>query len=67
MREIPQPPTTSPANPPHDHTPSALAILPPATEFDKIRQNATKCNETSCAHARARRPLRSFPPSETFE
>ncbi len=22
---------------------------PPATEFDKIRQNATKCNETSCA------------------
>ena len=28
------------------------ALLPPATEFDKIRQNATKCNETSCAHAR---------------
>ena len=37
---------------PCDHTPSALALLPPATEFDKIRQNATKCNKTSCAHAR---------------
>ena len=53
MRETYHTPITSPANPPHDHTPSASALLPPATEFDKIRQNATKCNETSCAHARA--------------
>ena len=39
---------------PCDHTPGSSALLPPATEFDKIRQNATKCNETSCAHAHAR-------------
>ena len=71
MRETYQPPATSPAAPPHDHTlprhsrvggnpspcdhtPGSSALLPPATEFDKIRQNATKCNETSCAHAHAR-------------
>ncbi len=83
MRETYQPPTTSPAGPPHDHTyprhsreggnpssrdhpPGATALLPPATEFDKIRQNATKCNETSCAHARARqRSSVSFPSAWT--
>ena len=54
MRETHQPPTTSPANPPHDHTPGATALLPPSTEIDTIRQSPTNHNENSCPHAHAR-------------
>ena len=57
MRETHQPPTTSTAGPPHDHTPGATALLPPSTEIDTIRQSPTNHNENSCAHARE-----AFPP-----
>ena len=54
MHETHHTPTTSPANPPHDHTPSASALLPPSTEIDTIQQSPTKHNENSCPHAHAR-------------
>ena len=57
MRETHQPPTTSTAGPPHDHTPGATALLPPSTEIDTIRQSPTNHNENSCPHARARRRI----------
>ena len=49
MRETYEPPTTSPASPPHDHAPSASALLPPSTQIDTIRQSSTNHNENSCA------------------
>ena len=51
-------------NPPRCvQTHEETALLPPSTEFDKIRQNTTKYYRNSCApaHARARHPLPSFP------
>ena len=49
-------------NPPRCvRTHEETALLPPSTEFDKIRQNTTKYYRNSCAHARARQPLPSFP------
>ena len=54
MRETPQPPTTSPAGPPHDHTPGTSCPLPPATEIDTIRQSSTRLYRNSCPRARAR-------------
>ena len=59
MRETPQPTTSSPAGPPHDHTPGASAPLPPSTEIDTIRQSSTRLYRNSCppARTRARRPL----------
>ena len=54
MRETPQPTTSSPAGPPHDHTPGASAPLPPSTEIDTIRQSSTRLYRNSCPPARAR-------------
>ncbi len=49
MRETPQPPTTSLAGPPHDHTLGATALTPAvyrmrqnATEHDRMQRNATE-------------------------
>ena len=42
MRETYQPPTISPAGPPHDHTSGASSLLPAGY---KTRQNATECGE----------------------
>ena len=51
MRETYQPPTISPASPPHDHTPGATTPLPPSTKFDTSRQNSTKIDRNSCPPA----------------
>ena len=42
MRETPQPPTTSLAGPPHDHTLGATALTP---AVDGNRHNATESDE----------------------
>ena len=42
MRETYQPPTTSPAGPPHDHTPGATDLTP---AVDGNRHNATESDE----------------------
>ena len=60
MRETYQPPTTSPAGPPDDHTPEETTLLPPSTKFDKTRQNPTKSYRNSCARTRARQPRSVF-------
>ena len=57
MPETYEPPTTSPASPPYDHTPGASALLPPSTQIDTIQQSSTNRNENSCprvTRARAR-------------
>ena len=54
MRETPQPPTTSPAGPPHDHTPGTSGPLPPSTEIDRVLQDSTETRAR--AHAREASP-----------
>ena len=53
MREAHQPPTTSPAGPPHDHTPGSSSLLPPSAKSDRIQQNPAETRVRAYPNSRA--------------
>ena len=53
MREAHQPPTTSTAGPPHDHTPGSSSLLPPSAKSDRIQQNPAETRVRAYPNSRA--------------
>ncbi len=53
MREAHQPPTTSPAGPPHDHTHGSSSLLPPSAKSDRIQQNPAETRVRAYPNSRA--------------